>query len=81
MLTDLDMRRWSSLMLITALRGDLRPETIAQHISCMRHRHGPEVFEEIVKFMLVEARRIGPGHCDGSLYRTVKNTTRSSVNA
>ncbi|WP_312240555.1 hypothetical protein [Pantoea sp.] len=81
MLTDLEVRRWASLMLITALRGDLRAETVAQHISCMRHRHGSEVFEEVLKAMLMEAGRIGPGHCDGSLYRPERNSTKPGVSA
>ncbi|MFH8134666.1 hypothetical protein ABU178_10845 [Pantoea osteomyelitidis] len=81
MLTEPEARRWASLMLIAALRGDLRPDIVAKHISTMRHRHGADVFEDVLKAMLLEAGRVGPGHCDGSLYRTVKSTTKPVVPA
>lgn len=69
MLTESEMRRWASLMLISALHGNTRPEFIARQINQLRAHHGPDIFEAMLEAVLLEARRVGPGHRNGSLYR------------
>lgn len=68
MLTQPEVKRWASLMLMSALRGDLQQKELDKHINALRSRHGDEVFEMVLEAMLKEASRIGPGHCDGSCY-------------
>jgi hypothetical protein len=68
MLTESELKRWASLMLISALRGHARPEYIKQQINMVRAHHGAAQLEKMLEAVLLEAVRLGPLHSDGSLY-------------
>lgn len=70
MITESELKRWVSVMLISALRGHTTPEFITEQICKLHARYGPDVFPLVLRAMLMEARRLGPGHSDGSLYLT-----------
>nr|WP_318381605.1 hypothetical protein [uncultured Enterobacter sp.] len=59
-------------MLLSALRGDASKTAIAQQISLLRDKHGAEAVEGVLEELLIEAGRIGPMHCDGTLYHNSK---------
>ena len=72
MLTDPEVKRWASQMLLSALRGDANKTSIAEQIDLLRQKHGAEAVEEVLEELLIEAGRIGPMHCDGSLFHNNK---------
>lgn len=69
MYTAAESRRWAFLMLMPALRGNLRSEESAYQVNMVARLHSPAGLEKLLMDVLTEAGRIGPGHCDGTLYR------------
>ncbi|WP_207302033.1 hypothetical protein [[Erwinia] mediterraneensis] len=74
MYTEAESRRWASQMLMSALRGNLSPEEVTRQVTLAFRLHGAAGLEKLLNDVLTEAGRIGPGHCDGSLYCSQKIT-------
>lgn len=70
MLTESEMKRWASLMLISSLRGSTNSETITQQVELLKITHGDDVIEKILIQILKEAIHLGPLHSNGCLYQT-----------
>lgn len=79
MLTDPEVKRWASQMLLCALRGDADKTAISQQITLLREKHGAKVVEVVLEELLIEAGRLGPMHSDGSLYQENKAHSQSNV--
>lgn len=79
MLTDPEVRRWASLMLTSALRGNMPKESVLRQMCILRAHHGTSVFENVLEQMLLEAGRVGPLHCNGKLYNYTKAELPDSV--
>ncbi|KAB8158184.1 hypothetical protein [Raoultella ornithinolytica] len=69
MITHPEVRRWASVMLISALRGEMSQEEILKQVHMICENHGSACLEDVIDEILIEAGRIGSGHSDGTFYR------------
>lgn len=69
MITHPEVRRWASVMLTSALRGEMSPEEILKQVHMICENHGSACLEDVIDEILIEAGRIGSGHSDGTFYR------------
>lgn len=69
MITYPEVRRWASVMLTSALRGEMSQEEILKQVHMICENHGSACLEDVIDEILIEAGRIGSGHSDGTFYR------------
>ncbi|MVZ80333.1 hypothetical protein [Escherichia coli] len=69
MITHPEVRRWASVMLTSALRGEMSQEEILKQVHMICENHGSACLEDVIDEILIEAGRIGSGHSDGTFYR------------
>ncbi|MFK3704627.1 hypothetical protein EDF73_103309 [Raoultella sp. BIGb0138] len=69
MITHPEVRRWASVMLMSALRGEMSQEEILKQVHMICENHGSACLEDLIDEILIEAGRIGAGHSDGSFYQ------------
>lgn len=64
------VHQWASVMLNTALQGELSPESIPSQVARLSNDNDAEIYQEALKEILLEAIRVGQEHLDGSLYHS-----------
>jgi adenosylmethionine-8-amino-7-oxononanoate aminotransferase len=69
MITHPEVRRWASVMLTSALRGEMSQEEILKQVHMICENHGSACLEDVIDEILIGAGRIGSGHSDGTFYR------------
>ena len=69
MITHPEVRRWASVMLTSALRGEMSQEEILKQVHMICENHGSACLEDVIDEILIVAGRIGSGHSDGTFYR------------
>ena len=69
MITHPEVRHWASVMLTSALRGEMSQEEILKQVHMICENHSSACLEDVIDEILIEAGRIGSGHSDGTFYR------------